>query len=288
MAEGLVPMDSIETQSLEHSHLEDKVYPRISDEHREEKDDDSCVEGQYVAERHQRKALLSELLSSCITKRQLLQEGTQQLELCRLSFLSTHIPYIKEEVELLEALPFVPPETLKAPLKFDACIQLTTLFPKRHPKVDITIVIGYSALTRVAIEACPKDDKEYPNAPNGIEPDGDSNVDADEPKLAAKAIEHAPDERLLSGHASQLSVGTIVPIRPNEHQHTDEVVAKVVESKEIGRSAADDDTQQRYDDGMNMQPTKEERPQITWGASDIEFEVALYVSRLHGSKDALL
>ena len=288
MAEGFVTMKRVEAQSLEHRYLKDEVNPGKTDEHREEEHSDSSVEGQYVAERHQWQTLLTELLSNGIINREFLYQRTQQLELRRLSFLSAYVANIEEEVELLEPLFLVPPETLKASLQLDACIQLTPLFTQRHPKVDIAIIIGYSALTRVAIEACPKDDEEYPDAPDGIEPDGYADVDADEPKLATKAIEHSTDERRLSRHASKLPVGTIVPVSPNEHQHTDEVVAKVVESKEIGRRAANDDAQQRDDYRMNVQPTKEERPQIAWGASDIEFEVALYVSRLHCCKYSLL
>ena len=281
-------VERVEAQGLEYGYFEDEVNPGMSDEHREKEHADARVESQDVAERYQRQALLSKLLSRCIAKRQILYQRTQQLELRRLTFLSAHVANVEEEVELLKPLLSVPAETLEASLQFDACIELAPLFTKRHPKVNIAIVIGNAALTRVAVEACPKDDEEYPDAPDGIEPDGYADVDADEPKLAAKAIEHSTDECRLSRHASQLSVGTVVPVRPDEHQHADEVVAKVVVCKEIGRSAADDDAQQGNDDGMNMQPTKEERPQIAWGASDIKFEVALYVSRLHGSKDALL
>ena len=277
-------MKRIETQGLEHSHLENEVDPRKSDEHGEEEDNDACVESQDVAKRHQRPTLLSELLTNGIIHRKLLYQRTKQLKFRRLTFLSSHISYIKEEVELLEPLLFVPRKTLESPLLLDACIKLATLLSKRHPEVDVAIIIGNSALTRVAIEACPKNDEENPNAPCGIETNGDSDVDADEPQLATKAIEHSAHKCRLSSHASKLSVGTIVPIRPNEKQHADEVVTEVVESKEIGRSTTNNDTQQSDDNRMNMQPTEEERPQIAWGASDIEFEVALYISRLHCGK----
>ena len=140
----------------------------------------------------------------------------------------------------------------------------------------------------MAIEASPKNDEEYPEAPNGIKPDCYTDVNADEPQLAAKAIKDSTDECRLSCHPCQLSVGTIVPVCPDEHEHADEVVAKVAGGKEISRSTANDDAQQRYHNGVNMQPTKEQRPKIAWGASDVEFEVALCVTRFHCSKNALL
>ena len=76
MAESFVAMKRVEAQSLEHSHLEDEVNPRKSDEHREEKDSDSRVEGQDVAERHKRQTLLSELLSNRVVYRKFLYQGT--------------------------------------------------------------------------------------------------------------------------------------------------------------------------------------------------------------------
>ena len=154
--------------------------------------------------------------------------------------------------------------------------------------MDIAVIVCYAALTRMAIEARPKNDEEYPEAPNGIKPDCYADVNADEPQLAAKAIEDSTDECRLSCHPCQLSVGTIVPVCPDEHEHADEVVAKVAGGKEISRSTANDDAQQRYHNGVNMQPTKEQRPKIAWGASDVEFEVALCVTRFHCSKNALL
>ena len=286
MAERLVPVDGVEAQGLEHRHLKDEIDPRMSDEHGEEEDSNACVEGQDVAKRHQRQAFPTKLLTHRVVDGQLLYQRTQQLELRRLSFLRAHVAYIKEKVELLEPLPPVPSEALHPSLQFDACVEFTSFFAERCPKVDVAIVVGNAALARVAKEASPKDDENNPKAPDGIEPYGYADVDADEPQFASKAIKHTADKCLLTRHASQLPVGAVVPICPDEHEHTDEVVAEVVVGKEDGRSTADDDAQQRHRDGMNMQATEEQRPQLARRASDIEFEVALCVTRLHGGKDA--
>ena len=288
MAEGLVAMNRIESQALEHSHLEDEVDPRKSDEHGEEEDNDARVESQDVAKRHQGKAFPTELLTSGIVDGQLLYQGTKQLELWRLPFLSSHVSHIEEEVELLEPLLSVPMKALHSPLQLNTCIELAAFLAQRHPKMDVAIIVGNSALARMAIEARPEDDEENPDAPNGIEPDGYADVDADEPELATKAVENPAYERCLPRHSSQLPVCTVVPVRPNEEQHSDDVVPKVRGSEEESRSTSDDDTHQGDYNGMNMQPTEEERPQVARGASDVEFEVALYVTRLHGRKDTLL
>lgn len=281
-------MNRIESQALEHSHLEDEVNPRKSDEHGEEEDYDASVESQDVAKRHQGKAFPTELLTSRVIDGQLLYQGTKQLELRRLTLLCAHIAYIKEEVELLEPLLSVPMKALHSPLQLNTCIEFASLFSKSHPKVNVAIIVGNSALARMAIEARPKDDEENPDAPNGIEPDGYADVDADEPEFATKTVENPAHERCLPCHSSQLPVCTVVPVRPNEEQHSDDVVSKVCGSEEKSRRAANDDTHQGDHNGMDMQPTEEERPQIARGASDVEFEVALYVTRLHGRKDTLL
>ena len=96
MAEGFVAMKRVEAQSLEHSHLEDEVNPRQSDEHREEEHTDSRIEGQDVAKRHKWQTLLSELLSNGVVHRQILYQRTQQLELRCLSLLSTYVANIEE------------------------------------------------------------------------------------------------------------------------------------------------------------------------------------------------
>ena len=281
-------MKRVEAQSLDHSHLENEVNTRMSHEHREEEHAGERVESQDVTKRHQGKAFPTELLTSRVIDGQLLYQWTKQLELRRLTLLCAHIPYIEEEVELLEPLLSVPIKALHSPLQLNTCIEFASLFSKCHPKVNVAIIVGNSALTRMAIEARPKDDEEDPDAPNGIEPYGYADVDADEPEFATKTVENPAHERCLPCHSSQLPVCTVVPVRPNEEQHSDDVVSKVCGSEEKSRRAANDDTHQGDHNGMDMQPTEEERPQIARGASDVEFEVALYVTRFHGRKDTLL
>ena len=235
MAEGFVTMNRVKSQSLENSHLEDEVNPRITDEHRKEEDTNTRVEGQDVAKGHERQTFPTKLLTHWVMYWQLLNQWTKQLKLRCLTLLRTHVPNIKEEVELLEPLLPVPVKAVHPLLHLNTRIEFAPLFAKRYPKMHVAIIICYAALARMAIETCPKDDEENPNTP----------------------------------------------------EHANEVVTKVAGGKEISRSTANYDTQQRDDNGMNVQPTEEQRPQITWGASDVEFEIALCVTRLHCSNNAL-
>ena len=287
MAEGFVTMNRVKSQSLENSHLEDEVNPRITDEHRKEEDTNTRVEGQDVAKGHERQTFPTKLLTHWVIYWQLLNQWTKQLKLRCLTLLRTHVPNIKEEVELLEPLLPVPVKAVHPLLHLNTRIEFAPLFAKRYPKMHVAIIICYAALARMAKETCPKDDEENPNTPNGIEPDGNADVNANEPQLASKTIENTAHKGRLASHSGQLTVGTIVPVCPNEHEHANEVVTKVAGGKEISRSTANHDAQQRDDNGMNVQPTEEQRPQITWGASDVEFEIALCVTRLHCSNNAL-
>ena len=69
MAEGFVPMNRVKAQSLENGHLEDEVNPRITDEHRKEKDSNTRVEGQDVAKWHERQTFPTELLTHWVIYR---------------------------------------------------------------------------------------------------------------------------------------------------------------------------------------------------------------------------
>ena len=267
----------IETQNFEHSHLEDEIYPRMPDEQGDEEHNDSGIKSEDVAKRHEGQASLAELLSDGVADGQLLYQWTKQLELWCLAFLGTNVADIKIEIELLEPFLLVPPEALHPLPQLHASVQLA-LFPSQgHPKMDVTVVVGNSALARMAEETCPKDYQDDVNAPDGIETDGYGDVDAEEPAHASEAVKDTPYERSLPRHACQLSVGTVVPVRPNQQQHADDVVAEVVVGKEEGGSTAYDDAHQRHGYGMNMQTTEELRPQIAWGSRGIEFKVALYV-----------
>ena len=93
-------MNRVKSQSLENSHLEDEVNPRITDEHRKEEDTNTRVEGQDVAKGHERQTFPTKLLTHWVMYWQLLNQWTKQLKLRCLTLLRTHVPYIKEEVEL--------------------------------------------------------------------------------------------------------------------------------------------------------------------------------------------
>lgn len=147
MAESFVAMKCIEAQDFEYCHLEDEVNPRITDEHRKEKYTDSRIESQDVAERHERQALLAELLSHRSVGRQILYQRPECLELRRLSFLGSDVSDIEEEVELLEPLLFVPLEALHPHLLFSTGIQFAALVTLRYPKMDIAVIVGNATLT---------------------------------------------------------------------------------------------------------------------------------------------
>ena len=133
MAEGFVAMKCIEAQGFEYRHLENEVNPRITDEHGKEEYTDPGIESQNVAERHERQALLAELLSHRSVGRQILYQRPECLELWRLSFLGSDVSNVEEEVELLEPLLFVPMEALHPHLLFRAGIQFAALLPLRYP-----------------------------------------------------------------------------------------------------------------------------------------------------------
>ena len=107
-------------------------------------------------------------------------------------------------------------------------------------------------------------------------------------KFAREASKRATYQGSLPRHACQLTVGTVIPVRPDEHQHTDEVVRCLVGIEEDAGGRTDDDAHQGHGYGMDMQSAEQQRPQIAGSAGDVELEITLHITGLHCGKYTLL
>ena len=112
------------------------------------------------------------------------------------------------------------------------------------------------------------------------EPEEDSPIDAKEPGITSKSIEHATDPSLLSSHAGELSVGAVVEIRPHQQQHPGDVVPDVVKDEHHSSHYTEKDGQDSHHIGMHIESIEEERPLISNGTCEDDVEPFLGVLRL--------
>ena len=148
--------------------------------------------------------------------------------------------------------------------------------------MDVAVVVGQGSLTGMAKESRIAQKRPNPPAIDGRHAECQSEVDAQEPDLAACSVEKSPDGRALVGHACQLAVGTVVPVGPYQQQHADGVHLQTVEVKEVTATSTDDDGQQCHGDGVDVQRAEEQSPKVARGTRHIQFEGTFRVLRFHG------
>ena len=81
----------------------------------------------------------------------------------------------------------------------------------------------------------------------------DGQVDAEEPHITRESVQYAAYQRLLAGHACQLSVGTVIPVGPYQQQHAYEVYLPTGEVEEVAGRRSYGDAGKRYGYGMHAQ-----------------------------------
>ena len=158
---------------------------------------------------------------------------------------------------------------------------LTTLLPLQEEEVDVSVIVGHGCLLAVA-EACRQRQNPDPDAPRRGEPEHDGQVDGDEPAVARGSIEDASQFRLLSGESSQLTVGTVVLIGPDQQEHAYHIEPQVVEIEHDTCCHAQEYRGDGDGIGRYTQLIEEQGPLVAQRAIENQINPFLCVGRLEG------
>ena len=205
------------------------------------------------------------------------------MEVSDLSLLPSGISGIEEEVYLVKPFVSVPWQRAHLVGHLDRSVQFGSVSSETIIHVYIAVIVANGALTCVAAESCPRAEQPYPHSPLlvgkgnnvGLYAQAEKDIDREEPYVSAKPVEYASDEGTLVGHSCQLSVGTVVPVCPNEQQHTYEVHAQVFLIEEPTAGSAYDYACQGDHYGVYPHLGKKACPEIPWSACHIELKGTL-------------
>ena len=110
----------------------------------------------------------------------------------------------------------------------------------------------------------------------------DGCVDGEEPCVAREAVEHTPHARLLSCHASELSVSRIIEVCPHQQQNANDGVHVVGKVEADTCRYAEDNAEEGDDVRMNAKAAKQACPQQTDGAGEVDVKPFFRVAALKG------
>ena len=264
-------MTQAEENDLEDNPLEEKVHPHAVQECRQVEHSDAQVEGQRLTGRHHGAAAANKLfpdVSRDVIAEALCQAVQHLLAAGCHVFLAQRIADVEEEVEFFKPVGALPSQTVVAELQFVAAVEFAALGTQLEVEMLVAIVVGKVGLTDMAPVAGVGSEQPSPDSPRGCEAQSQGYVDELEPDVAGKAVENASDKGLLTGHASQLSVGTVQPVGHDEEADGDEVALEVGAHEEKGGSGTEDDADERHSDGMDVQNAEKLSPKIAGGACE--------------------
>ena len=153
----------------------------------------------------------------------------------RLLLLRQRIVLVEELEELLQRLPF-PFHLLVDGHLLDGIIHLATLLALQEEEVYLAIVVGQTALAGMAEQTAHGSQSPYPEAPLRHQTDADADIDGDKPQVAGSTVEDASQRTFLIGESRQLSITTVVHIRPYEQQNAHDIDFQIVETEADTRS----------------------------------------------------
>ena len=110
-------------------------------------------------------------------------------------------------------------------------VEFATILTQKEEKMNLTVIIGQCALRRVDDETSEGTEDKRPEAPLDISTGDvlipqtvdDGEIDAEEPHVACKAIEHTSDKRLLSRDTRHLTIGRVAEVGQHQQHDTTDV-----------------------------------------------------------------
>ena len=199
-----------------------------------------------------------------------------------LLLLCQRIVLVEELEELLQRLLF-PLHLLVDSHLLDGIIHLAPLLALQEEEVYLAIVVGQAALAGVAEQTAHDSQSPYPEAPLWHQTDADADIDGDEPQVAGSTVEDTSQRTFLIGESRQLSITTVVHIRPYEQQNAHDIDFQIVETEADTRSHTQEDGEDGYYIRRNVQHSEKSRPLIAYRAIEINVNMLLGVCRLQRS-----
>ena len=169
-------------------------------------------------------------------------------------------------------------------------VQLRPFLAQKEQQVNLPVVVGKRCLRHMAKEAGNDAQHPYPYSPVhrqtgyllGHQAQTNGTVDEEEPHVAGKAVEHTPDERLLSREARHLSVGGVAEVGKHQQQHATEVVPQVVEIEHHAGCCAEENGEDGDHIRVDAQPDPAQGEEQTNGAREMHVQPLFCVVRLEG------
>src|SRR6266704_3333109 len=112
-------------------------------------------------------------------------------------------------------------------------------------QVGVADEIRRHALKRVRQPRQGGQEQSVPVPAREHEPDGQMDVEVDEPQMVADPVERAPEASGGASQACQLAVGRIEDVRHDEQDEADRVDPGIAIEKQVARDEADEDAPQR-------------------------------------------
>ena len=234
----------VEEQGGEERNLHDGIEPGLSHEDGRVERDGAAVEGQDVGQGHQRQTASAKVLTQALGDGRagicLVNGGQEMLGARRHPFLRGRVVAVEIEKDFPHGV-VLPSQCHKLLCEFARVVQFAAAFALEEEEVDVAIVVGQGALFAVTQEAGYGAKHPDPESPSRRQAQADGGIDAEEPHVARKAVEHAAEACLLSRHAGQLAVARIVDVCPDEEQDAQHVEAEVFKVEQYARCCAKDD-----------------------------------------------
>ena len=141
--------------------------------------------------------------------------------------------------------------------------------------MNLTVVVGKTALDGMAAEA--GNDAECPDLPAPLrhQTEGDGEVDADKPEVAGSAIQDSAQGTFLVGESCQLTVAAIIYVCPNEQEDAQDIDCQIVEIEADARSYAEEDGKNGHHVWGDVKHAEESRPLVANGAIEVNINVLL-------------
>ena len=113
------------------------------------------------------------------------------------------------------------------------------------------------------------------------QPEHDGQVDAEEPHVAGKAVEHAPYQRLLARHAGHLPVCRVAEVGQHQQHHAADVVRQVGIVEHPASTYSQEDAEDGDHVRMDVELIPEQGERQADGTGEVDVEPLLGVLRFH-------
>ena len=290
-------IDNVENGEFDEGINNDEPRQGHSYEKRNVESDGTPIESQRVRPLHQRKTAFAESLYhigrnfAAITGIQFAFEG---LKLRRVLFLSCGVVTVKMEEEFPCEL-VAPFQFVVLLTEFRGMVEFAAARPFDEIEVDVTVVVGKTALHSMGMEAYVIKHGEDPPAPQRTfvpkRKDGlrhqtiaQGGVDANKPNVARKTIEDTSPKGFLARHARQLTVGRVVEVDPHQQTNANECIRPAPFSKghKPTRGSTEEDADDGDDIGMDVEIIEELSPEQTDGTCEIDVDIFFSIRALKG------